>query len=205
MASTEAAGTTVLREVQKPLLDEKEKFPSEPKLDAALRRLLATDRNVQQFGMYYWRDEAVLTSSGALWCYMMLPLTHSEWRVMRKEVNDFYKNTTPDEILEMIELRLGRRRSSVRRSPRPRNGYVYLLSSRTGEYKIGQTKNIGQRIYSINKQLPSGALLIHSIPCKDRIATEKLLHEKFSHRRINGEWFMLSDADVDSIKSIREA
>lgn len=81
-------------------------------------------------------------------------------------------------------------------------GYVYLMKSSTGLYKIGQTTNPNQRLTSF-KKLPFTVSYDHLIKTKDRIRLEKRLHKKFAKRRSEGEWFNLSSSDVNLIKRIK--
>jgi len=43
---------------------------------------------------------------------------------------------------------------------------------------------------------------LHSISCQDAVAAELTLHKKFSSKRVKGEWFKLSRADIEQIKAI---
>lgn len=81
-------------------------------------------------------------------------------------------------------------------------GYVYLLCSPEGYCKIGRTKNLTPRLLAIGLQLPFRVELVHSIAVSDPVWAERFLHKKFSACRMNGEWFLLSDADINWIKSL---
>lgn len=86
-------------------------------------------------------------------------------------------------------------------SPNP-NGFVYLLGCPEGYCKIGRTKNLQSRLSSIGLQLPWRIELLHSIPVSDPVWAERFLHQKFTSCRMNGEWFLLSDSDIQWIKSL---
>jgi hypothetical protein len=81
-------------------------------------------------------------------------------------------------------------------------GYVYLLRTDIGYYKIGRTKNIKGRMRAFGIQLPFNVECEHVIPSEDMMSLEKSLHERFASQRVNGEWFNLSADDVVYIKSI---
>lgn len=83
-----------------------------------------------------------------------------------------------------------------------RIGYVYLIQSPTGHYKIGHTSNPDKRIKTFESKLPFEIEFIHLICTEDRFALEKELHRKFAQQRVRGEWFKLTSADVDYIKSL---
>jgi Meiotically up-regulated gene 113 len=65
-----------------------------------------------------------------------------------------------------------------------------------GFYKIGKSKNPTIREGTLQAEVPTIELL-HVI--HDDI--ELYLHEKFNSKRLRGEWFDLSEADVNYIKS----
>jgi Meiotically up-regulated gene 113 len=52
----------------------------------------------------------------------------------------------------------------------------------------------------ISPRMPHEVTLIHSIETDDMVGLEALLHERYADKRMNGEWFALSDEDVNEIK-----
>jgi hypothetical protein len=87
---------------------------------------------------------------------------------------------------------------------RLRNGYVYLLKSDTGHYKIGRTIDPENRQKTFGVQLPFNVQFECLIKSDDNHKLEKSLHERFEHRRVRGEWFDLTDDDVEYIKGLAE-
>lgn len=79
-------------------------------------------------------------------------------------------------------------------------GFVYLLKSPTTNYKIGRTKNPNDRLKTFEVKLPFEVEFEHLIQCVDMYRAEGILHHRFRYRRVNGEWFTLSDAEVFFIK-----
>lgn len=79
-----------------------------------------------------------------------------------------------------------------------KRGFVYILFG-NGYYKIGKAKEIDRRVSQISPQLPFEVKLIGFIETDDALALESFYHEKYKDKRVNGEWFMLSDEDVISI------
>lgn len=82
------------------------------------------------------------------------------------------------------------------------SGYVYLILASTGHYKIGRTKSYKDRMKLFGVQLPFTFEFIHVIQTEDMYTLESKLHERFASKRVNGEWFSLTDEDVAYIKSL---
>ena len=84
----------------------------------------------------------------------------------------------------------------------PVPGFVYLV--RSGRYhKIGRSNDHGRRAYEIGLQLPEKLEMVHAIETDDAVGIERYWHQRFSDRRRNGEWFLLTKADVAAFKRRR--
>lgn len=83
-------------------------------------------------------------------------------------------------------------------------GYVYLMQSSNGLYKIGISKRVTDRLKGLRRQFPVQIEVIHYFACRDRRGVERLLHKKYSGKRAEYEWFQLSKSDVRWIKSIKD-
>lgn len=59
-------------------------------------------------------------------------------------------------------------------------------------YKIGKSKNVEKRIQSFKTALPN-LEIIHVI----EYDVEKFLHKKFENQNVGGEWFTLSNKDLE--------
>lgn len=95
------------------------------------------------------------------------------------------------------------RRSSILSSVRvKRSGYVYIIKAETGEYKIGRTRNVPNRMKLFAVKLPFDFEIIHFFPCLDVYDAESFLHHFYTSQRKRGEWFTLTDEDVETLKSI---
>tara|TARA_R110002049_G_scaffold151795_1_gene315553 strand:+ start:395 stop:859 length:465 start_codon:yes stop_codon:yes gene_type:complete len=72
--------------------------------------------------------------------------------------------------------------------------YLYLIYM-SGKYKIGFSSNWKKRMKSYKTHSPEFETVYI---CKSKIAflLESELHEMFSDKRINGEWFELNNNDV---------
>lgn len=83
-----------------------------------------------------------------------------------------------------------------------RQGFIYLLRSSTGLYKIGKTKNPADRIRTFEVKLPFEVEFSCVIPTGDMRGLEISLHKRFAEKRVNGEWFDLLPADIEYIKGL---
>ena len=86
--------------------------------------------------------------------------------------------------------------------PNSRHGFVYLLQSASGFYKIGRTSNPSNRLATFEVRLPFEVNFIALIETVDMFTLERELHNQFESKRGNGEWFALSAEDVAHIQSI---
>lgn len=86
----------------------------------------------------------------------------------------------------------------------PKEGYVYLLSSSVGLYKIGMAKDVSRRMSDFDRTIPIETKCIHFIKTSDKREAEKFLHNKFSEFRVKYEWFQLSPEQVEWICSLGE-
>ena len=78
-------------------------------------------------------------------------------------------------------------------------GFVYLLrSQRTGLHKIGLTMNCPAiRIAQINSDGFYQAVFIHAFNTIRTLEIERLWHNRFWSKRVDGEWFDLEDKHVE--------
>lgn len=77
----------------------------------------------------------------------------------------------------------------------PQAGYVYVLRG-GGFYKIGRAKDPHKRAETLAIQLPYESDLVGYVHAPDYRALEAELHERFAHKRKNGEWFDLGPEDL---------
>ncbi len=112
------------------------------------------------------------------------------------------------DVYEILSAQVSSSESSERTEssddvPVPATGVVYLI--RSGRYhKIGRSNDLGRRSYELAIQLPDKAVLVHSLETDDPAGIERYWHERFKDRRQNGEWFLLSAADVAAFKRRRK-
>jgi len=75
-------------------------------------------------------------------------------------------------------------------------GYVYLLGSENGCYKIGKSIRPNKRVTELTIQLPFQVEILHLLPCEDYTNAERAFHMLFHRWHINGEWYQLPTSAV---------
>ena len=77
-------------------------------------------------------------------------------------------------------------------------GYVYVFAC-NGYYKIGKSKNPEKRLLSFKTGTPFPIDIVQIYKSRNMNILEKLLHNLFSDKQIEGEWFNLNDDDIKII------
>lgn len=83
-------------------------------------------------------------------------------------------------------------------------GFIYILKSENGFYKIGKAKDLQSRVTAWKHEFPIKIDLIHSFACKDRTLVENFLHNKYSKKRLQREWYKLNDEDISWILNLKD-
>lgn len=83
-----------------------------------------------------------------------------------------------------------------------KSGYVYLITSEVGRTKIGYARNPKSRFKDIDVASPVEVNLRFTCRVQNAASVEKMLHEKHSHKKIKGEWFLLSEEDLIEIEKV---
>jgi hypothetical protein len=88
-----------------------------------------------------------------------------------------------------------------RERPRPEGkvGYVYLIEMR-GDYKIGRTKSWRGSRKKAFSGYPYRVTLVALLRSFNAAELESALHARYAKKRLRGEWFALSPADVQEIQ-----
>lgn len=84
----------------------------------------------------------------------------------------------------------------------PRHGYVYLVDSQIGVWKIGRSSVPVKRISKLDVVLPYDLEVSALIETKDMYSLESRLHDMYASKRVKGEWFKLTTEDIEYIKSL---
>jgi len=87
-------------------------------------------------------------------------------------------------------------------STQPETGHVYMLKH--GKvYKIGRSTDASRRHKDIRVQMPYKTEEVHVIETDDPVGIEAYWHNRFKDKRLEGEWFELTAADVRAFKKRR--
>lgn len=146
----------------------------------------------------YWLEghdvkQVIATIQEGLECGFLLPNAKTEHEI-RMLTDTRYRGEKLKQYREEDKTTKKRR---VQQS-----GYVYLIKSTEGYYKIGRSKKLQERITTLGVQLPFDIELVHNIHSDDYTQLEIELHELFEPKRIRGEWFALSPDDIEYIKGL---
>ena len=80
---------------------------------------------------------------------------------------------------------------------------IYVMIDRnTGYYKIGRSDKPTKRERTLQSEKPTIELLFY---WEASYSTELELHDMFAQYRVRGEWFNLSEADIEHIKFMAES
>lgn len=81
-------------------------------------------------------------------------------------------------------------------------GFVYVMQNRrNGLFKIGFSKKPSFREKTLQSQEPEVEMIFSH---KGSVELEKLIHGNFSRNRIRGEWFSLTEDELESVKLMLE-
>lgn len=86
----------------------------------------------------------------------------------------------------------------VQPKKKPQSTNIYVMrNSRNGYYKIGKSRNPRVRESTLQSEEPEIELLFY---WPGTIGDEQQLHSTFAGCRIRGEWFALTEQDVESLR-----
>lgn len=116
-----------------------------------------------------------------------------------EEIN---KPVVIDEKKSLKELR--KKEEAEKLAIKEKEGFVYILRSENNCYKIGKAKDLQSRVTSWKHEFPIKIDLIHSFACHDRTLVENNLHNKYSKKRLQREWYKLNDEDISWLLSVKD-
>lgn len=83
--------------------------------------------------------------------------------------------------------------------------HVYVVKASNGCYKIGISFRPRERIKRLRQEVAAWAVkleLVHVITPNHAYGLEQSLHRHFAAQRVTGEWFLLTDQDVEWLQSL---
>ena len=82
-------------------------------------------------------------------------------------------------------------------------GFVYFIEAENGLVKIGRSDDISRRFADLVFMSPVRLYLRHAIKASNYVRAERHLHNQFSMKRDHGEWFRLSEDELEWVKGLR--
>ena len=79
---------------------------------------------------------------------------------------------------------------------------VYFIQDLSGYTKIGITNDLGRRIVKLQSDNSSDLVLISFFQSTDSKKLEDLFHHVFDNYKVRGEWFNLTNEQIQQIKAI---
>lgn len=131
-------------------------------------------------------------------------ITRAEWEALKDRIDSFFATNPDDEIAEVnAEKEWSYQEKQTEPEPKPkphREGYIYLIHGEgTPWYKIGQTINPLRRIRELGTQGPFKYRMITCFLVDDMDGVENFLHTHHEKARVEGEWFLLTEDDVNEL------
>jgi len=77
---------------------------------------------------------------------------------------------------------------------------IYLIRHNSGAVKIGYSKNPERRVRALDVMPYPVVELEFSKRVRDAKSVERELHERYSDKQIRGEWFDLTETEVEELK-----
>lgn len=78
-------------------------------------------------------------------------------------------------------------------------GFIYILKSKYG-CKIGKSRELEKRLNLFDVKLPFKIECILTVQTKEYHTKEKILHERYASKHLDGEWFQLDENDIIEIQ-----
>lgn len=145
--------------------------------------------------VYYLNHIVPISSNGKI-------MISRKWKRVCKLVDDFYANVPFDQyVLWNIAVT---ERTTQTRASKTKEGYVYLIESENGYYKIGKSIDIERRLNQHEMDYPLKLRIIHSFESSNARRDEKKILDAFSQKNLRGEWFQLDECDIAWFKSIED-
>ncbi len=123
------------------------------------------------------------------------------WNGLVAKIRLFYL-ANPDKFIKQFNKDETNKQKEEEKKRCTKIGWIYLLRSDNGFYKIGYSKDVKARIGGLMKEFPVEIRMVHKIRTAHMRMAEKYLHINYQEYRLQGEWFRLSQKHVDRIISM---
>lgn len=112
--------------------------------------------------------------------------------------------TAPTALVSPANLEVAREEVIPQQTRTSQPGFVYVLRAEGDQYKIGRAKDVTARVRGIAAFVPFVVEVAHTFETDDMIQLERSLHFVYdtAGKRINGEWFRLTQQDVSALQAI---
>lgn len=131
--------------------------------------------------------------------FVVYKMLYTKWE---KELEWKYRslNIKKEDVVHAYNTCMDRWETTHEENEKNLMGDVYLVKMKgLNYYKIGVTKNIENRIKSLQNGNPIEIQLIKSIPVADMYAKENYLHSKYDYANMKNEWFEFNLSEVEEI------
>lgn len=127
--------------------------------------------------------------------------TRDEWNKLKTTIDRYYYGISDEQIFNYnVEVR--RNNIAKKQKSGKHRGYIYLLRSSVGFYKIGRAVDVDKRVREHLRSYPIEIHAIHVIEVDDAVRCESFLLKMFKDKRKQGEWFSLGKDEIDWIVSL---
>lgn len=132
-----------------------------------------------------------------------------EEMIKLREILDYCLENISEEEIKRINEEKYNRMFNMRENKvinenikKTKDGYVYIIKKNDENIvKIGMSKNYSERTKQISTKLPFEVETVKVFKTKDMYSLERKLHDIYKEKRLNGEWFELSNEDLEYIKN----
>jgi DNA-binding MarR family transcriptional regulator len=106
-------------------------------------------------------------------------------------------------FVEALKLIKKQQREAVRARPPRSPGYIYIArAGQSTRYKIGKSMDVTKRIKQMQTDSAEPIALVHMFLTQHKERTEKYLHQRFKHQKLQGEWYTLTETDIAWLTSL---
>lgn len=124
------------------------------------------------------------------------------WKRIKGRINRFYKEVAPnDRYIWNASVKSKKRQA---RRTNPEEGYIYLIESENGYYKLGRSIDVERRLSQHEMDYPLKMWVLHSFKSNNVKKDERKVLNLFADKQLRGEWFNLDGYDVSWFMSIED-